>query len=52
LQETTVSDVRKADQASVDAALTGAIKKVDMLEAYLKAKFTLTKGTLPHTMKF
>jgi len=47
-----VSDVRKADQQKVDAALLKAVGAVDMLEAYLAAQFTLTSSDKPHLMKF
>ena len=47
-----ISPARKAAQTSVDAALTKNIAKVDMLSAYLKARFTLSNGDKPHTMKF
>lgn len=51
-QATTVSDARKADQKAVDDQLVKAIAKVDMLEGYLKAKFSLKKGQKPHELKF
>jgi len=47
-----VTDQRKADQEKVDKALTAAVSKVDMLEGYLAAQFTLTSGDKPHLMKF
>ncbi len=47
-----VSDLRKADQQKVDAALLKAVGAVDMLEAYLAAQFTLTSSDKPHLMKF
>jgi len=49
---TVTSPERKAAQAAVDGALVKGIAKVDMLEAYLKAKFTLSKADKPHLMKF
>ena len=47
-----VSDLRKADQQKVDAALLKAVGAVEMLEAYLAAQFTLTSSDKPHLMKF
>jgi large subunit ribosomal protein L6e len=47
-----VSDQRKADQTKVDAALLKAVAKVEMLEGYLAAHFTLTANDKPHLMKF
>jgi len=51
-EKNTVSDSRKADQATVDSALVPAVKNVAGLENYLRARFTLTKGQFPHAMKF
>ena len=42
------SPERKADQAAVD----GAVKCDAMLKKYLKARFTLSKGDVPHKMIF
>lgn len=47
-----VSDQRKEDQKTVDAALLKAVAAVPMLEAYLAAQFTLTSSDKPHKMKF
>jgi large subunit ribosomal protein L6e len=47
-----VSDERKADQKAVDGSLLAAVKKVDMLEGYLSARFTLGNNDKPHLMKF
>ena len=47
-----IAPARAAAQASVDAALKANIDKVDMLGAYLKAKFSLSKSDKPHLMKF
>ncbi len=47
-----VSDQRKADQKTVDAALMKAVDAVPMLKAYLNAKFSLTNNDKPHNMKF
>ena len=49
---TVTSDARKAAQKSVDAALEANISKVEFLSAYLKAKFSLSKGDKPHLLKF
>jgi large subunit ribosomal protein L6e len=49
---TTVSDSRKADQKAVDDQLIKAIAKVDQLDGYLKARFSLKKGQKPHELKF
>merc|ERR1712100_928894 len=46
------SDVRKADQKVVDAAIVAAAKKVPHMVNYLGAKFALRNGQAPHTMKF
>ena len=46
--EKTTSAERKALQTTVD----GAIKASSEVKAYLKAKFTLTKGDKPHAMVF
>ena len=47
-----VSDKRKEDQKKVDTALLAAVGKVDMLEGYLAAHFTLTSSDKPHLMQF
>lgn len=47
-----VSDERKADQKTVDAALLKAINAVPMLKAYLNSKFSLTNNDKPHKMVF
>ena len=49
---TYTSAIRKSTQTTVDTALTKNIEKVEMLSAYMKAKFSLSKGDLPHLMKF
>merc|ERR1712232_1222755 len=51
-EKNTVSDSRKADQATVDSSLVPAVKNVAGLENYLRARFSLTKGQFPHAMKF
>lgn len=48
----TIFAPRKAAQTAVDAALTKNIAKVEMLDSYLKAKFTLKNGDRPHMLKF
>lgn len=47
-----VSAQRKTDQKAVDAALLQKIQAEPFLRAYLNAKFSLTKGTRPHELKF
>lgn len=47
-----VSPERMALQTKIDAELSSSIGKVDMLGAYLKARFTLSKHDKPHAMKF
>ena len=49
---TYTSAARKSAQTSVDSALSKNIEKVEMLSAYMKAKFSLSKGDMPHLMKF
>ena len=47
-----VSDERKEAQKKVDDALLKAVAKVEMMEGYLAAHFTLTASDKPHLMKF
>merc|ERR1712066_1165058 len=47
-----LSDDFKELQKQVDGALVPLIKKTDLLEAYLKTTFTLSKGQYPHMLKF
>lgn len=47
-----VSDKRKEDQNKVDTALLAAVSKVDMMEGYLAAHFTLSSNDKPHLMQF
>lgn len=47
-----VSAARKAAQDAVDGALLPALEKVDFLKAYLQARFSLSNGQAPHTLKF
>lgn len=49
---TVVSAERKAAQEAVDAKLKANIDKVEMLSAFLGARFSLRKSDKPHTMKF
>ena len=46
------TEEQKANQEAVDTALMPCIKKVPMLEEYLKARFYLNKNKRPHDMKF
>jgi len=43
---------RIADQAAVDKALMAGINKHPLMAKYLKARFSLSKGDIPHKMKF
>lgn len=47
-----LSPERKAIQDKVDAALTANIAKVELLGAFLKNKFRLSKADKPHLLKF
>jgi large subunit ribosomal protein L6e len=49
---TVTSPERKAAQTAVDAKLKANVDKVQLLGAYLAAKFTLSKSDKPHLMKF
>jgi large subunit ribosomal protein L6e len=49
---TVTSDARKSAQKSVDEKLTANIAKVEMLQAYLQAKFSLSGSDRPHALKF
>jgi large subunit ribosomal protein L6e len=49
---TVTSPERKAFQTAVDASLKANIDAVQLLGAYLTAKFTLTKSDKPHLLKF
>merc|ERR1712072_1039417 len=51
-KESTIDEARKALQSQVDDKLIAAVKKTPLLEQYLKAKFSLQKGDLPHKMSF
>ncbi|CAM9375331.1 unnamed protein product [Chrysoparadoxa australica] len=50
--KTIVADSRKEDQKKVDAALTAALGKDEILKAYLNSRFSLKSGDKPHEMKF
>jgi large subunit ribosomal protein L6e len=52
IPERTISAEFKAIQQKVDAALMPSIKAVQDLQAYLGAKFSLSKGDRPHSMTF
>lgn len=49
---TVTSPERKAAQTAVDAKLSANIAKVELLDSYLKARFSLSKGDKPHAMNF
>jgi len=51
-KESTIDDARKALQTQVDDKLIAAIKKTPLLTEYLKSKFSLQKGDMPHKMTF
>jgi len=51
-QKTTVSDLRKKDQAAIDSALLKKIESVQFLKSYLAAKFNLSKADKPNDMLF
>jgi len=51
-KETEVSEERKDAQQLVDTGLMEAIKAVPLLDAYLRARFTLRNGDKAHKMKF
>merc|ERR1712216_599395 len=51
-KESTIDEARKVLQSQVDDKLIAAVKKTPLLEQYLKAKFSLQKGDLPHKMSF
>lgn len=46
------SEEKKATQAAIDAKLKANIDKVELLGAFLSAKFRLRNADKPHTMKF
>lgn len=47
-----ISEQRKQDQKAVDVALMKKLKDEPYLQAYLNAKFTLTKNDRVHDLKF
>mmetsp|Transcript_10977 Transcript_10977/g.17827 ORF Transcript_10977/g.17827 Transcript_10977/m.17827 type:complete len:190 (+) Transcript_10977:95-664(+) len=47
-----LTEERKAMQNKVDTALLASIQKTPMMKDYLKSRFSLQKGDLPHLMKF
>ena len=49
---TVTSPERKAAQTAVDTKLSANIAKVELLDSYLKARFSLSKSDKPHAMKF
>merc|ERR1719230_1295970 len=51
-KETTIDENRKKLQSAVDDKLIAAVKKTPLLTEYLKAKFSLQKGDMPHKMSF
>merc|ERR1712072_1102762 len=51
-KESTIDEARKALQTQVDDKLIAAVKKTPLLTEYLKAKFSLQKGDMPHKMTF
>jgi len=51
-EKTGPSAERMADQKALDAALMPSINKNPIMAKYLKARFSLSKGNIPHKMKF
>lgn len=51
-KEEEVPNERVQDQKAIDDVLVPRIEKESLLSGYLKSKFTLKKGDLPHEMKF
>ncbi|GHJ84532.1 hypothetical protein NliqN6_0934 [Naganishia liquefaciens] len=47
-----LSDDRKSEQKSIDAALLSNIKKVDNLARYIRTPWSLSKGDRVHELKF
>jgi len=48
----TVSAARKAETSRVGTAILAIVKATPQLKQYLNAKFTLTRNTKPHLIKF
>ena len=46
------SAARAADQKAIDDAMMKGIQKEPMMAAYLKSRFSLSKGDKPHLMKY
>ena len=46
------SEARAADQKAIDDAMMKGIQKEPMMAAYLKSRFSLSKGDKPHLMKY
>jgi large subunit ribosomal protein L6e len=51
-EKSPINPVRAAEQKALDKSLLAEIKKVPQLKAYLNASFSLSKGELPHLLKF
>ncbi|KAJ1557493.1 hypothetical protein HK096_006994 [Nowakowskiella sp. JEL0078] len=47
-----ISESRISAQKSVDEAIVKAINKTPLLSSYLSTSFSLSKGQLPHELKF
>ena len=52
VEKKVTSEDRKNAQKSVDTAITASLKTNPLLRKYLSARFTLTKHSRPHAMKF
>lgn len=52
LQAKKPTSARASDQKSIDKSLLAAIKKENMLAAYLASSWSLSHGQRPHEMKF
>jgi large subunit ribosomal protein L6e len=49
---TPLSAERKTLQKTIDTGIIAQIKKVELLEAYIKSRFTLRRGQYPHALKW
>ena len=47
-----ITKERKEAQSSVDKVVEDSVKKVPMLKEYLRCRFALKNGDMPHNMKF
>jgi len=47
-----IPEAKIADQKEIDKQLCANLKKVPHLQDYLRARFSLTKGQLPHKLSF